>query len=236
MSRITQEQIRKFAENRDGSINDKHGCWYNTAHSACLYPDTVFFNTQMQDQKDSPMARLVLNDQWEYLGNIESKATNKKINEVKKENKKMSMVIISKTLYDVRLIQWFLRKYQRMNDTIEVWGLATKAGKYDSAKQNPDLHNDVAIKWRENGPVALRFRGEWIYLVAPRVEESFTNAEPPKNSLVILPPFDNHASKTFFDIEEIPDEEKEIIEDVVDDIVEFVAQAPVYNPVTGEFE
>ena len=234
MSRITLEQIRKFAENKDGSMNDTSDCWYNTAHSACLYPDTVFFNTQMQDTKESPMARLVLNDQWEYLGNIESKATNKKINEAKKENKKMSMVIISKTLYDVRLVQWFLRKYQRMNDTIEVWGLATKVK--DSARQNTDLHNDVAIKWRENAPIALRFKGEWLYLVAPRVVESFTNAEPPKDSLVILPPFDNHASKSFFDIEEIPDEEREIIEDVVDNIVEFVAEASVFNPLTGEFE
>lgn len=234
MSRITQEQIRRFAENRNGDMNRADEGWCNTAHSACLYPDNVFFNTQMQNEKDNPVARLIFNDQWEYLGNIESKATNKKINEAKKENKQLSMVIISETLYDVRLIQWFLRKYQRMNDTIEVWGLATKVK--DSARQNTDLLNDVAIKWRENAPVALRFRGEWLYLVAPRVEESSTNAEPPKNSLVILPPFDYHASKTFFDIEEIPDEEKEIIEDVVDDIVEFVAEASVFNPLTGEFE
>jgi len=238
MSRPSRDKINKFLPNK---IGDAHVC---QTHVACLHPFTLKLNGD-NEQQEHPIQSLVFNRTWEHLGFISPKDENQRINDEKKERKehgreKLKRVYISKTSYDVFYIQWFLRQYQRVNDRIHIYGLCPK--------------DEDAFS--ENAPILLSVKDEWFYIVAPMVEqfEEIPSIEALENEFTLLPPLFRD------DIwEEVPDEEFEIIDAVVDNIVEAMSddddiddfdfdddldvidfemtdEEPTFNPVTGEWE
>jgi len=240
MSRPSRDKINKFLPVK---ISDAH---VSQSHVACLHPFTSKLNRDdnkpKQDQWHAIEA-LVYNRKWEHLGFISPKDENQRINDTKKQWKengyeKLKKVFISRTAYDVTYIQWFLRQFQRVNDRVHIYGLCVK-------------HDD---EFTENAPVLLSVKDEWFYIVAPMVEqdETIPSIEALENEFTLLPPLFRD------DIwEEVPDEEFEIIDAVVDNIVEAMSddddiedfdddfdvidfemtdEEPTFNPVTGEWE
>jgi hypothetical protein len=239
MSRPSRDKINKFLPVK---IKDAH---VSETHVACLHPFTSKLNGDNEPNDEwHAIEALVFNRTWEHLGFISPKDENQRINDTKKQwrdnTNKLTKVFISKTSYDVTYIQWFLRQYQRVNDRIHIYGLCPK---------DEDTFS-------ENAPILLSVKDEWFYIVAPMVdqEEAIPSIEALENEFTLLPPLFRD------DIwEEVPDEEFEIIDAVVNNIVEAMSddddiddfdfdddidvidfemtdEEPTFNPITGEWE
>ena len=226
MGRISRMNIDKFLPNK---VDDAH-C--DKMHAVCLHPFTTKLNGE-NDKESSALKKMIYNRTWEHLGFISSKDEHKLINAEKKKRRdageeRLSKVYISATSYDVKYVQWFLRQYQRVNDRVHIYGLCKEGETFS-----------------ENAPIMLSVKDEWFYLIAPQVmqEDTLPTIESLEHEFVLLPPL---IRDDILSIEEVPEEELEIIDAVVDNIVETMTDEdvevnlflnePTFNPITGEFE
>ena len=192
----------------------------NEDYSSAILPMSIYkdFLANDNEKQSDSLLRVILNESWRCIGVFNAKVWTSKMNAHKKVQPKKSVpqVSIDGNLYCLKRLQWFTRQYKRVADEMIVF------------KMNQNKGRDV--------PILIYIEGEAVFVIAPRV---FPEGEDSKynEALVLLKGKDEE------DIEEIPEEEKELIEDVVEHIIDYSDitiddddEPIVFNPITGEFE